>query len=315
MLAGGVGGGRFCDGLEQFIQVEAAQRDHLTIVANVGDDLHWCGLKVCPDFDTILYSMAGKSDLAKGWGVADERWTAFETLRELGGPSWFQMGDRDLGLQLLRAELLSQQKRLSEVSLGLCRSFGLSADILPSCDDPVPTRVQIDSGWISFQSYFVERRHADKIISLEFQGASQARISPELSAAWSRAELILLAPSNPFVSIDPILEIGKTRENLRSFGRPRVAVSPLIGNRAVKGPAADMMMSFGYQCNSIGVAQHYQGLIDGLVIDECDHELVEPLKELGLQVLCCSTLMKDRADRQRLAGQVLPWVRASFGLV
>lgn len=308
VLAGGVGGGRFCDGLEQFLPPS----DHLTVVANVGDDLHWCGLRVCPDFDTILYSMSGKADLAKGWGVADERWTAFETLRELGGPGWFQMGDRDLGLQLFRAELLSGSHRLSEVCLKLCRSFGLSADVIPSSDQMIPTLVQIESGWISFQSYFVERRHADRILGLEFRGAKQTVLTPELLAGWSKAEQILLAPSNPFVSIDPILEVADQRERLRAFKGVRVAVSPLIGSSAIKGPAADMMTAFGYPCNSLGVALHYRGLIDAIVIDESDQQLEGPLRELGLQVLCCPTLMKDRVDRQRLAGQVLDWTRQSL---
>jgi LPPG:FO 2-phospho-L-lactate transferase len=318
LLSGGVGGARFAAGV-----VDAAGAGSLTVIGNVGDDLEVLGLHVSPDLDSILYTLAGVADRERGWGRADETWNALETVEELGGEAWFRLGDRDLGLHLVRTKALRRGDALSAVTARLAAAFGLETTLLPATDDLLRTWVETPAGWLPFQDWFVRRRHRDPVDSVRFEGAERARPAPGVLEALAEADLILIAPSNPFVSIGPILAVPGIREALAGRSAPCVAVSPLIGGQAVKGPAADMLARLaggtgaeqvtqcyltekpGEQVPSEQVTQCYKPLIDALVFDEADADDADAVSALGVRPLVTRTLMADRAAARRLAEAAL----------
>jgi LPPG:FO 2-phospho-L-lactate transferase len=300
LLSGGVGGARFAAGV-----VDAAGAEALTIIGNVGDDVEVLGLHVSPDLDSILYTLAGVADLERGWGRADETWHALETVDGLGGESWFRLGDRDIGLHLVRTAALRRGARLSEVTASLATAFGLETTLLPATDDALRTWLDTPAGSFPFQEWFVRRGHRDPVDAVRFEGAESARAAPGVLDALGAAELILIAPSNPFVSIGPILAVREIREALARRAVPCVAVSPLIGGRAVKGPAAEMLARLVGGTTAAQVTQCYEPLIDALVFDEADGGDADAVAALGVQPLVTSTLMTDRAAARRLAEAAL----------
>lgn len=296
MLAGGVGGARFAAGLVQVLPPE-----QVAVIVNVGDDFTHFGLHISPDLDTVCYTLAGRENPDTGWGRADETWHALATVAELGGPTWFRLGDRDLGLHLERTRRLQAGQRLSAITRAVCRAWGVRAQVLPVTDDPVPTRVRTaEHGWLDFQDYFVRHQCAPRVQAFEFVGAAQARPAPGVLEALAAAEAVLIAPSNPWVSIGPMLAIPGVREALAS--KTVVAVSPLIGGRAVKGPAAKMYAEMGIEPSALAVARHYQGLVHGLVVDAADAALAPRITAAtGQAVLVTDAWMPTPARRRALA--------------
>jgi LPPG:FO 2-phospho-L-lactate transferase len=272
----------------------------VTVVGNVGDDLEVSGLHVSPDLDTILYTLAGELDEERGWGRRGESWNAREAARALGGDAWFQLGDRDLGLHLVRTEALRCGEPLSAVTAKLTRAFGVETTLLPATDDRLRTWIATPAGEFAFQEWFVRRGHQDEVDGVRFEGAEEARAAPGSLEALDAADLIAIAPSNPFVSIGPILAVAEIRDALEHRRVPAVAVSPLIGGRTVRGPADRMLQRLAGGTGPAQVADCYKGLIDALVIDDADAG-----EEADVQTIVTRTLMSDAAARRRLAEAVL----------
>ena len=300
VLTGGVGGARFLRGL-----VDVVEPAGVTAIANVGDDLEVLGLHVSPDLDTVLYTLAAVADEQRGWGRADETWNALATVAELGGETWFRLGDRDLGLHLVRSAALRRGGPLSAVTALLARSFGLETALLPATDDRLRTWIETPAGSFPFQEWFVRRLHRDDVDGVRFEGAAHARPAPGVLEALRDADLLLIAPSNPYVSVAPILAVAAIRTALERRSVPAVAVSPLVGGRAVKGPADRMLARLAGGTGAAHVAGCYAGLIDALVIDEADADDATAVAELGVRPVVAQTLMRDREAARRLAEATL----------
>jgi LPPG:FO 2-phospho-L-lactate transferase len=300
-LAGGVGGAKLADGLMQLLG------DRLTVLVNTGDDFEHMGLTICPDLDTVTYTLAGMAEPSTGWGVAGESWAFLDQAARLGGPSWFRLGDRDVALHVLRSERLRRGERLTEITTDVCRRLGITARVLPMTDAAVRTIVHTPQGPLPFQEYFVKERCAPVVTGFAFAGSENASPTPELEAALADRDLaaIVLCPSNPYVSIAPILAVPGLKQHLQRRGVPIIAVSPIIGGAAVKGPAAKMMRELGIEPSALAVAEHYRGFIDGFLLDEADAALLPRLAPLGLAARAVPSLMKTAADRRRLAEAVL----------
>jgi LPPG:FO 2-phospho-L-lactate transferase len=301
VLSGGVGGARFVQGL-----VDAIEPDGVTVIGNVGDDVEVLGLHVSPDLDSILYALAGLNDEERGWGRADETWRTLETVGELGGEAWFQLGDLDLGLHLVRTQALRSGEALSSVTLRLARSLGIEAHVLPATDDRLRTWIDTPAGEFPFQEWFVARGHRDEVEGVRFEG--DAGPAPGIVDALETADLLLIAPSNPYVSIRPILAVAAIRDALAARRVPAVAVSPLIGGRAVRGPADRMLARLAGGTSPGHVASQYVGLIDALVVDEEDADDLDGLG--GVRPIVTRTLMTDPDARKRLAEAALGAVPA-----
>jgi LPPG:FO 2-phospho-L-lactate transferase len=298
VLAGGVGGARFLRGL-----VAVVDPATVVIVGNVADDVELLGLHVSPDLDTILYTLSGRSDEERGWGRAGETWNVLETVDQLGGEAWFKLGDRDIGLHLVRTEALRAGETLAAVTERLARAFGLECALLPATDDRLRTWIDTPAGSFPFQSWFVGRGHRDEVDAVRFEGAEAARPAAGVLEALGAADLIVIAPSNPFVSIAPILAVAGIREAIERRTVPCVAVSPLIGGRAVKGPADRMLERLAGGTSPRHVAGCYAGLIDALVVDEADAHDLDGLE--GVRAVVARTLMVDAGARRTLATAVL----------
>ena len=296
-LSGGVGGARFLRGL-----VDVVDAGRVTIVGNVGDDVEVLGLHVSPDLDSILYALSGLADEDRGWGRAGETWHALETVAALGGETWFRLGDRDLGLHLVRTQALRAGERLSAVTSRLAARRGVRARLLPATDGTRRTWIDTPAGAFPFQEWFVARRHADPVNAVRFEGAERARPAPGVLEALAGAELVLLAPSNPYVSVWPILAVPGIRGVLERRRVPAVAVSPLVGGRAVKGPADTMLARLAGGTRPAHVASCYAGLIDALVVDESD---ADDLDGLDVRAIVTRTLMRDAESRRRVAEAAL----------
>lgn len=301
-LCGGVGGAKLAYGLAQVLST-----DELTIVVNTGDDFEHLGLLICPDLDTVVYTLADVADTKKGWGRANESWSSQEALTHLGGPVWFQLGDKDLALHLYRRSLLDGGASLCDLTATIAKAFGVKHSIVPMSNDSVRTIVETDEGDLPFQTYFVKRRCEPRVSGFRFEGASSARLSPSFEAALSAPDLtgVILCPSNPFVSIGPILALPGVRDRLRACNVPVLAVAPLVGGEAVKGPLTKMMHELGMDASVSAIASLYADFLDLLVIDpsdECDHEL---LRADGVAVNKVKTLMKTPDERIALARHVL----------
>jgi LPPG:FO 2-phospho-L-lactate transferase len=303
-LAGGVGGGKFARGL-----ADVVQPDRLGIAVNTADDFVHLGLHVCPDIDSVLYAMADVNDPERGWGLAGETWNFMDALRRLGGESWFQLGDKDLATHVLRTQALASGRSLTEVTAQLAERLGLRHSVFPMTDSPVRTNVDTDQGVLPFQDYFVRRQCKPVFRGASFEGAAQAGPSAAFAAALDKADAVLIAPSNPYVSIDPILAVGDVRQRLVRSRAPKVAVSPIVGGGAVKGPLAKMMRELGREPSPAGVAAHYGRLFDGWVIDHADRAQQQALEQQGFRVRITNTLMITAADKARLAGETLDFAR------
>jgi LPPG:FO 2-phospho-L-lactate transferase len=306
-LAGGVGGAKLASGLQ------AAVRDELTVVVNTADDLERHGLLVCPDHDTVMYTLAGLDDREQGWGIRDETFSAAAMLERYREETWFRLGDRDLATHIVRTARLKAGERLTEVCLGLQRGLGVIAKILPMSDDPVRTQVRTDEGWLEFQEYFVHRHQEPEVREVRFDGADRAEATARVRGELGFAETIVIAPSNPIVSIGPILAVRGVRDLLaaaRRGGTPILAVSPIVGGKALKGPADRMLASLGHEPTALGVARLYVGVVDGFVLDAVDAALAPAVEGLGLRTLVTDTVMTDDASRERLAREILAFGKA-----
>ncbi len=308
-LAGGVGGSRFARGLRR-----AAPNARLTVVVNTGDDVTLHGLRISPDVDTVLYAFSGAVDERRGWGPRGDTFRCMDALERLGSETWFRLGDADLATHLRRTELLHAGLPPSAVTAELARGLGIQGvAILPMTDAPVETWVQLADGWVHFQEYFVKRRTDVPIHGVLFQGIERAEPAPGVLGALGSADLVALCPSNPFVSIDPILAVPGVREAIlaaRSRGAVVAGVSPLIGGATVKGPAARMLTELGYEPSAAGVAAYYAGVLDLFVIDPVDVGLADRVREHGIRPVVADALMRGRAGEGRLARVLL---RAALG--
>jgi LPPG:FO 2-phospho-L-lactate transferase len=301
-LAGGVGGARLANGLAQCVG-----ETELTVVVNVGDDFTHCGLHISPDLDTVMYTLAGRNNEKLGWGLAGESWRTFEALKRIGGPGWFQLGDEDIATHLARTQMLGEGRTLSQATHALATAYGVRHCIVPMSDMPVRTVVHTDEGVLDFQRYFVEKRCEPVVRHIEFAGGAQASPSEGFEAALGSAALqaLIVCPSNPYLSIEPLLSMKDVRSRIGSLKVPRIAVSPIIGDAAVKGPTAKIMRELGHEVSSVGIARYYQGLIDALVIHETDAAQVSAIEALGIQVLVTDTLMGTRGRQGELAADVI----------
>lgn len=297
-ICGGVGGAKLALGLSRTIGSD------LTVIVNTGDDFEHLGLAISPDLDTVLYTLAGVANKELGWGREDESWNFLEALRHLGGETWFQLGDRDLALHIQRTQLLRSGCSLTNVMQKAAHNHGLAATILPMSDDPVRTMLSTSLGLLSFQRYFVEHRCAPRVNGIVFEGAESARPSHQIKSALRAPDLraIIICPSNPYLSIDPILAVPGMRSLLEGANAPVIAVSPIIGGNAVKGPTTKIMVELGVPSTSLSIARHYGGLLHGLVIDTSDAADGEEIRGV---VLTAPTLMSTDEDRDRLAARVL----------
>ncbi|MDQ3670598.1 MAG: 2-phospho-L-lactate transferase [Actinomycetota bacterium] len=300
VLCGGLGGSRFVDALARASEPEA-----VTAVGNVGDDLEILGLHVSPDLDTVLYTLAGLLDEERGWGVRDETYNALAAAERLGGETWFTLGDRDVGLHLVRTERLRNGEPLSAVFAALTEAAGVRVRLMPVSDDPVRTVLSTPGGDLDFQTWFVRRRHQDHVLAVRYVGAEAAGPAPGVLEAIAGAEVVFLAPSNPFVSIGPILAVAGVAEELRKRSGPVVAVSPLVGGRAVRGPLAEMMVSLGHDPSAVGVASLYEEIASTFVLDPADSALAPSVEALGLRALVLPIVMVDPERRQEVGRAVL----------
>jgi LPPG:FO 2-phospho-L-lactate transferase len=303
-LAGGVGGAKLAEGLQQ-----ALAPGELTVIVNSGDDLERHSLTICPDQDTVMYTLAGIAG-PEGWGLAGETWQVIGALARLGEGTWFRLGDGDIATHLYRTERLRRGERPTEVAVALGRALGVPSRVLPMADEPVRTRVRTDDGWLDFQDYFVRLHQAPDVREVRFEGAERSQVTPEVAEAFRAAEAIVVAPSNPIVSIGPILAVGGMRQEIaaaRRRGVRAVGVSGIIGGKALRGPADRMMASLGEEATALGVARRYASaqLLDTFVIDRLDESLAGGVRALGLQVVVTDTVMSDVAARVRLARDVL----------
>jgi LPPG:FO 2-phospho-L-lactate transferase len=302
LLAGGVGGARLAHGLQAYLAAG------LTVIVNTADDLERHGLLVSPDHDTVMYTLAGIDNREWGWGLAGETFAAAEMLERYGDETWFRLGDRDLATHLVRTRRIRAGDRPTVVARDLQRALGIPAAILPMTDATVRTEVLTNSGWLEFQEYFVHRHQEPEVREVRFTGAADATATAGVVAALETAEAIVIAPSNPFVSVQPILAVAGIEAGLqtaRTRGVPVVAVSGIVGGRALKGPADRMLVSLGHEPSALGVARLYAGIADVFVLDEVDRELVAAIEDLGLRTLVTDTIMADDAGRARLAADVL----------
>jgi LPPG:FO 2-phospho-L-lactate transferase len=301
-LAGGVGGAKLALGLAQVVPP-----DELTVAVNTADDFEHLGLSICPDLDTVMYTLGGVANPETGWGRRDESWTVMEALGQLGGETWFRLGDRDLATHIERTRRLRDGDRLSAVTRDLAARLGVAPTLVPMSDDPVRTMVTTDQGELAFQDWFVRLRCEPAVKSVRFAGADGAKPHPDLiETAGLRG--IVVCPSNPFVSVAPILAVPGVRSALAQAKAPKVAVTPIVGGQAVKGPAAKMLAELGHDVSALGVARYYREWVDGFVLDAQDSNLAGDIEALGLAVKVVDTMMRNDADKRRLATGVLDFV-------
>jgi len=300
VLCGGVGGSRFLRGLAQVIENE-----RITAVVNTGDDIVLHGLHISPDVDIVLYSLAGLIDDQRGWGIRGDTFRCLEAMGNLGMETWFALGDRDLATHILRTRLLSQGRTLSEVTRELARRLNVRLRVIPMTDQRFETRVKTPSGWMNFQEYLVKRQMRDDILRLGFLGKSKARPAPGVLRSISRSDLLILPPSNPFVSTGTILSLLGVKEVVADRKGPTIAISPVIRGKVVKGPLAKMMRSHGMQVSSLSVARMYEGLLDGFVLDNRDFRFRDQLKRIGMEMLATDIMIPALESSKRLAREVL----------
>ncbi len=298
-LAGGVGGAKLLVGLDKVLQP-----GHLTAIVNTGDDFSQFGLHISPDLDSVCYALAGLADLLHGWGRKDETWHTLEELRRIGAPDWFALGDKDVAWHLERRRLLDSGETLTQVTAHFCKIFGIQSQILPMCDEAAPTLIKTKEGeWLGFQDYFVRQKCQPEVAEIALLGNREVDASHLVIRTLRAADLIVLAPSNPWVSIDPILALKGVREIL--LEKPVVAVSPIIQGNALKGPAAKMFKDLGIQPSALAVRQHYEELLDGFIFDNLDVENAENWEPSAIINKSCQTIMKDEADKTTLAEAVI----------
>ena len=304
VLSGGVGGAKLVLGMSRVLNSE-----EFVVVANTGDDFVHLGLHVSPDIDTLVYTLAGLVDEERGWGLKDETWNFLGALKDLGGETWFNLGDKDLAMHVERTKQLRSGCNLSQVTKNLSSALGVKISIFPMTDSPVETTVETDDGPLAFQHYFVRDKCNPKVTGFEFKGLDIARPTDDINKFnGEKQRALLIAPSNPFVSIDPILHISNLKETFKASCRVKLAVSPIVGGIAIKGPAAKMMTELGIPSTATEVARHYSGLIDGIVIDEVDREQVRQIESLGIKAFVTKTVMSTIDDKISLAAECIEFI-------
>jgi LPPG:FO 2-phospho-L-lactate transferase len=313
-LAGGVGGAKLALGLYRALQqglvTGKTNIESLTIIGNTGDDLELFGVRICPDLDTVLYTLAGLANPATGWGIEGDTFATFDMLKRYGEDTWFWLGDRDFATHLIRTQMLRDGKRLTEATARLAQGLGLNCQLLPMCDADVRTLVQTkEAGELAFQEYFVRRHATDTVTGLRFAGAEAARLNAEVSGAIAAADLIVVCPSNPYLSIWPILAVPGMKEALSATGVPIIVVSPIVGGKALKGPAAAIMHTLGGEqaASALGVARIYAGWADGFVLDSSDAAQKSKIEALGFKTLLTNTIMNNVEDKTRLASEIVAY--------
>ncbi len=299
-LAGGVGGAKLAGGLQA-----ALAGGGLSVVVNTADDFELWGLHISPDLDSVMYMLAGIANPATGWGVVGDTWNALRMVERYGREVWFRLGDMDFVTHILRTQMLSEGLTLTQATADLASALKIPSLMLPMCDEPVQSVVETPDGELEFQDYFVRRRHADVVLGVSFRGVERARPTAEALGAIEEAEAIIFCPSNPIVSIGPILALPGMTDALREARGVKVAVSPIVGGAALKGPAADMLRTLGHEVSPAGVAAMYRGLVDGMVIDSQDRDMAGRIEDMGIEVEVTDTIMGDEADRERLAAETL----------
>lgn len=308
-LSGGVGGAKLALGLSKILAA-----DDLTIVANTADDFNHLGLSISPDLDTLMYTLAGLNDQQQGWGLVNESWNTMDALAQLGGETWFRLGDRDLATHLQRSLRLSQGQGLGDITQYLSTRLGVKHKLLPMSDQAIRTKIKTATGELAFQEYFVRDQCAPVINGLYFEGLDQALPHPELMAllASERLAAIIICPSNPFVSVDPIIKLDGVREAMCNSAAPVIAVSPIVAGMAIKGPAAKMMAELKMPVTALAVAEYYGDLLDGFIVDLSDQHWVPAIAQLGIEVCCVPTIMKTLQDRVSLARDALAFASKWF---
>lgn len=299
-LAGGVGGAKLASGLRDVLPP-----GDLSVVVNTADDFDLWGLHICPDLDTVMYTLAGISNPDTGWGIADETFETLDMLEHYGEETWFKLGDRDLATHILRTSRMRSGETLTEVTAGISVALGVKSAVLPMSDDPVSTVLETPEGRLEFQEYFVRRGQRDEVSGIELRGIEEARLTERVLAAISGADVVVLCPSNPVVSVGPILALPGMTGALASSPAPKVAVSPIVGGRALKGPADRMLASLGHEVSATGVARIYAGLVDGMVVDRIDEGERAGIEALGMRLLVTESVMRGAEDRARLASEAL----------
>lgn len=300
VLAGGVGAARFLEGV-----VQIAPPETIAAIVNTGDDMAFHGLYVSPDVDIVTYTLAGIIEPSQGWGIRGDTTNTLDMLTALGADTWFKLGDRDLAVHIRRTELLNSGWTLSQVSEAFRRALGVGIRVLPMSDDPVATEIQTPSGWIHFQRYLVQRRAQDEALGVRFVGIEAARPAPEVLEAIRTAEAILIAPSNPIVSVGTILAVPGIRDAIITSRAPVAAVSPIVAGAPIKGPATPLMRAAKLEVSALGIARGYQGIIDALVIDEQDAALADSIRALGIEVAVTDTIMRGSTEKRNLAATAL----------
>lgn len=305
-LAGGVGGAKLAFGLANVLPPK-----DLTIVVNTGDDFDHLGLRICPDLDTVLYSLGGVANPETGWGQADETWNFMDALERIGGETWFRLGDRDLATHVERTRRLQTGETLSQIILDFAGRLGIRHPIVPATETPVPTFVRTMDGDLAFQEYFVKRQCVPIVTGFDFVGAAEARPSPAIAAAFEsgRIDAVIICPSNPYVSIAPILAVPAISDFLSNARVPVIVVSPIVGGQAIKGPAAKIMTELDVVPSVQAIANHYHGLASAIVIDHADADAAGAIEQTGMQVLVTGTIMNSAADKARLARDVLAFAQ------
>lgn len=299
-LAGGVGAARFLDGLARVIPPK-----DIFVIGNTGDDAEIHGLHISPDLDTVTYTLAGLADPVRGWGLRGDTFHNLEALRNLGAEAWFQLGDRDLATHLFRTERMRAGAKLSEVTREITAALGVKSAIVPMSDDPLPTMVQTKNGLLEFQEYFVRRRAKDAVRGVLFYGSEEAKPAPGVLEAIVRADAVIFCPSNPLISIGPILAVPGIREALLRRRSPTVAISPIVGGRALKGPAAKMMRGLKLSASALGVARLYEGIVNVFVLDKEDKAMASKIESLGMKAVVTDTIMSSLFKRKTLARAVM----------
>jgi LPPG:FO 2-phospho-L-lactate transferase len=299
-LAGGVGGAKLAAGLQS-----ALAPGDLTVVVNTADDFELWGLRICPDLDTVMYTLADIANPALGWGVKRESYNALGMISLYGEDAWFKLGDKDLATHILRTNRLRNGEPLTGITGQLSAALGVQSAILPMCDGPVSTVLDTPDGTLEFQEYFVRRGQKDEVRGVELCGIEEVRLTDAVSRAVMEADLIVLCPSNPVVSIGPILAVPGMKKTLETASASKVAVSPIVGGRALKGPADRMLVSLGYESSAAGVARMYRGVVDGVAVDRVDEGERAKIEALGMEVFATDAIMHDADDRTRLAREVL----------
>ena len=300
VFSGGVGAARFLQGL-----IAVLPQREITIISNTGDDAEFFGLHISPDVDIVLYTLAGVVDEGKGWGIRNDSFHVLDGLRRLGEETWFNLGDCDLATSLYRTRRLQAGEPLSAITADIVRAFGLAVRLLPMTDDPVATMIDTDAGTLPFQEYFVKRQALDEVRGVRYEGAEQSRPAPGVLEAIANADGVVLAPSNPFLSIGPILAVPGVREALQQTRAPILAVSPIVGGQAIKGPAAHILKSLGHEVSARGVAALYREFVDVFVLDQVDAELARSVKEFVSEVVVTNTVMRGPFEKTELARAVL----------